>query len=313
MTSSHRIYDRIPYSPLPNRPIVTWPNGARLAVWIAPNIEHYEYMPPRHPQKEPWPRVPHPDIQQYSFRDYGNRVGVWRMAEAIEEFDVPCTVSLNLGVLEHFPEIRDLIVERDWAVMSHGIYNTRYLFGMSEHEERAFYQDNIATLLANTGLHLKGMLGPALTGTISTPDLMAEAGLLYHADWVLDDQPTPLLVEGDRKLITMPYSYELDDAPLFAKHFDGAYFAEACKRQFDRLYRDAEHTGLVMCIALHPFQIGQPHLIGYLREILEYMRGFDEVWFATADEIAEHYLTHHYDGALAYSNSHAAGGDPDAS
>lgn len=294
---------RVPHSGLPDRPPIVWPGGARLALWIAPNIEHYEYLPTRHPLKEPWPRVPHPDIQQYSFRDYGNRVCVWRMAEAMAEYDVRCTVSLNMGVLEHFPEIAQLIVDRRWDVMSHGLFNTRYLFGMSADEEREFYRDTAETLREHTGLTLKGMLGPALTGNPATPDLMAEAGLLYHADWVHDDQPVPLRVAGGRRLISVPYSYDLDDAPLLAKHYDGRYFADACKAQFDRLYRDAASTGLVMCIALHPFQIGQPHLVDYLREILDHVCGVDGVWYATADEIAEHYLRECYDDALAHAEA----------
>lgn len=295
--------ERVGYSPIVDRPVVRWPNGERLAVWISPNVEHYEYLPPHNPVKDPYVgRLPHPDIREYSSRDYGNRAGIWRMTDTLDKFGTRCTVSLNLGVLDHFPEIAELIRERDWSVMSHGIFNTRYIFGMSAEEELEFYRDSIETLKRHTGLQLKGMLGPAISGSYETPDLMAEAGLIYHADWVHDDQPVPIKVKQGR-LISVPYSYELDDAPMFFKHFDGEYFREICFRQFDRLYEAGKETAQVMCIALHPFEIGQPHNIGYLHDILEYISRFDDVWHATADEIAEYYLANYYDAEVAYAKS----------
>ena len=133
----------ITYSPIIDRPKIQWPNNARVALWIAPNIEFYEYQPPPNKYRNAWPRVPHPDVMHYSYRDYGNRVGFWRMLEVFDRYQVRATVSLNMAVLDHFPEIRDAMVERDWEFMSHGIYNTRFLFGLSEEEERAFYQDTI--------------------------------------------------------------------------------------------------------------------------------------------------------------------------
>lgn len=304
--------ERVAYSPIITRPRITWPDGARVAVWVAPNIEHYEFVPPPSPSgRNPWPRVPHPDIQQYSFRDYGNRVGVWRMTDLLDEFGVRATVSLNMAVLQHYPEIAELIRSRNWVVMSHGIYNTRYIYEYSAEEERAFYRDNIDTLRNFTGLQLKGMLGPAISGTVRTPDLMAEAGLLYHTDWVHDDQPVPIAVSSGR-LVSVPYSYELNDAPLFAKHYSGEYFAQSCRAQFDVLYAEGEGSGRVMCIPLHPFLIGQPHMIGHLRNVLDYITRHEGVWLTTADDIAEHYLEHAYHDAVAHGETFAAGARPAA-
>lgn len=291
--------ERIAYSPIVDRPRLTWPGGARVALWVAPNVEHYEYTPPpSHGGRTPWPRVPAPDVQQYSYRDYGNRVGFWRMTELLDEYEVRATVSLNIGVLDHYPEITEAMASRDWDFMSHGLYNTRYIYEYSADDERAFYEDTIESLRHHTGKQLKGMLGPAISGTEQTPDLMAEAGLIYHADWVHDDQPVPIAVRSGR-LVSVPYSYELNDAPLFVHHHDGAYFAEICKAQFDRLYAEGERTGMVMCIALHPFLIGQPHLIGHLRDVFDHIRSHDEVWWTTADDIAEFYLKNNYDQAVA--------------
>ena len=179
--------DRVDYLPMVDRPVIKWPNDARVALWISPNVEHYEYMPDNDGIRNPWPRTPFPDVQQYSYRDYGNRVGFWRMLEPLDKYGIKCCVSLNMAVLEHFPEIGEAMVQRDYDYMSHGIYNTRYLYTYDEDMEREFYRDTIDTLRLHTGKQLKGMLGPAISGSVRTPDLMAEAGLIYHTDWC----PTP--------------------------------------------------------------------------------------------------------------------------
>ncbi|MCS5658697.1 MAG: polysaccharide deacetylase family protein [Dehalococcoidia bacterium] len=293
--------DRVDYSPIIDRPIIKWPNGARVALWISPNVEHYEYMPDDDAARTPWPRTPFPDVQQYSYRDYGNRVGFWRMLETLDKYNIRSCVSLNVAVLEHFPEIRDAMVERNYDYMSHGIYNTRYLYTYTEEQEREFYRDTIETLKLHTGKQLKGMLGPAISGTERTPDLMAEAGLIYHTDWMHDDQPVPIKVKSG-KLISVPYSIELNDSSLLRdNHYEGDYFARICKAQFDQLYKEGAESGRVMCIALHPFLIGQPHRIKYLDEILSHIMSHDGVWQTTADEIADYYIENYYDDAVAHA------------
>jgi len=293
--------DRVDYSPIIDRPIIKWPNGARVALWISPNVEHYEYMPDDDAARTPWPRTPFPDVQQYSYRDYGNRVGFWRMLETLDKYNIRSCVSLNVAVLEHFPEIRDAMVERNYDYMSHGIYNTRYLYTYTEEQEREFYRDTIKTLKLHTGKQLKGMLGPAISGTERTPDLMAEAGLIYHTDWMHDDQPVPIKVKSG-KLISVPYSIELNDSSLLRdNHYEGDYFARICKAQFDQLYKEGAESGRVMCIALHPFLIGQPHRIKYLDEILSHIMSHDGVWQTTADEIAGYYIENYYDDAVAHA------------
>ena len=223
---------RVEYLPIADRPRISWPNGARVALWVAPNVEHYEYLPPRDPERNPWPRSPHPDVQGYAHRDYGNRIGFWRMLEALDRYDVTCTASTNLAVFEHYPDIGKAMADRGWEIMSHGIYNTRYLSSLSEEEEREFYVDCVETLRRHTGQQLRGMLGPAVSNTIRTPDLMADAGLTYHADWLHDDQPIPIHVEKGR-LVSVPYSIELNDVPVFLHHYDTDDFVAMVKAQFD--------------------------------------------------------------------------------
>ncbi len=293
--------DRVDYSPIIDRPIIKWPNDARVALWISPNVEHYEYMPDDDSARTPWPRTPFPDVQQYSYRDYGNRVGFWRMLESLDKYNIRCCVSLNMAVLEHFPEIGQAMVQRDYDYMSHGIYNTRYLYTYTEDQEREFYRDTIDTLKLHTGKQLKGMLGPAISGTERTPDLMAEAGLIYHTDWMHDDQPVPIKVKSG-KLVSVPYSIELNDSSLLRdNHYEGDYFARICKAQFDQLYKEGAESGRVMCIALHPFLIGQPHRIKYLDDILSHIMSHDGVWQTTADDIADYYNGNYYDDAVTHA------------
>jgi allantoinase len=288
----------VDYSPIIDRPPVRWPNGARVALWLAPNLEFYEYQPELTVYADQWPRTPHPDVMTYAYRDSGNRAGFWRMLEVFDQHRVRATVSINVAVLEHFPEVRDAMVERNWDFMSHGEYNTRYLFGASVEEERAFYRRTAEVIKRQTGKTLKGMLGPAFTATPHTPELMAEAGLIYHVDWFIDDQPFPIKVNTGT-MVGVPYSRLLNDALLFMNPgFEGDYFAQICKDQFDVLYREGADSGRVMCIALHPYLIGQPHRLKYLDEVLSYILSHDGVWATTADEIAEWYTTHHRDEHL---------------
>lgn len=292
--------NRVGYLPAIDRPRIEWPDGARVAVWVAPNIEHYEFMPPRDPRRNPWPRSPHPDVVGYSQRDYGNRVGFWRMLEALDEFDVRCTASTNLAIYDHYPEVGQAMTERGWEIMSHGIYNTRYISSLTNDEERAFYQESIDALRRHTGAELRGMLGPAVSNGPDTPDLMAEAGLSYHADWFHDDQPVPLHVESG-KLVSVPYSIELNDVPVFLQHHDTADFTRMVTDQFDVLYEEGAESGRVLCLAIHPYLMGMPHRIDELRRMLDHMLGHEGVWQTTAAEIADHFIDHHYDDFVTHA------------
>ena len=293
--------DRVDYLPLNNRPKIVWPGSARVAFWVSPNVEHYEYLPPLDGLRNPWPRTPIPDVQQYSYRDYGNRVGFWRMLEVLDHYKIRCCISLNMAVLDHYPQIRDAMVQRNYDYMSHGIYNTRYLNSYTEDQEREFYRDCTDTLKRHTGKQLKGMLGPSISGSPNTPDLMAEMGLIYHTDWNHDDQPAPLKVKTG-KLVSVPYSLEINDVPTFTEHgFTGEYFVQMCKDQFDRLYQEGAEGGRVMCLALHPYLIGQPHRVRYLDQILNYVMSHHGVWQTTADDIAEYYITNCYQEAVAHA------------
>ena len=290
--------DRFAYLPITERPLLRWPNGARIAVWVCPNIEHYEFMPGPVRVRDPWPRTPHPDVLGYSVKDYGNRVGLWRLFEVMDRYSIRCTVSLNLANFEHYPEIFEACERRGWDYMCHGIYNTQYLWNYPEDEERAFIEDCVETFRRLTGRRLAGWFSPAASHTLNTPDLVAQAGIKYFCDFYHDDQPTPLRVTGGH-LISLPYQMDLNDSNLFASFGEGKDFARMSRDMFDTLYAEGTGQGRVMCLALHPFIMGRPHRLRYLDEALRYIAGHDGVWFATGEEIADWYYATTYEAAVA--------------
>ncbi len=268
------------------RPRLQWPGGARLAVWIAPNIEFYEYLPARYPFRDQFSRMRHPDIMQWGFRDYGNRVALWRMAEVLAQYPVAVTASTNLCVFEHYPEIAQLVRRHGWEVLSHGLYNTHYLGLMDEAQEREFHALSAAIVREHTGQTLQGLLGPCVTNSAHTLGLMAGAGLRYHADWTHDDVPVAMKTAAG-ELWSVPYHYEINDAPLLEGHFDTDALVQVACDQFDALYREAGESGqgLVYCWPLHPYLIGQPHTVKALRRVLDHICSHAQVWHAQAADI----------------------------
>jgi peptidoglycan/xylan/chitin deacetylase (PgdA/CDA1 family) len=290
--------DRYAYLPITRRPRLRLPNGARIAVWVCPNIEHYEFLPGPIRVRDPWPRTPHPDVLGYATKDYGNRVGLWRMAEIMDRYNIRCTVSLNLANFEHYPEILEACARRDWDIMCHGIYNTEYLWGYQEDEERAFVADCVQTTRRLTGRKLAGWFSPAASSTLNTPDLVAEAGIKYYCDFYQDDQPVPIRVKQGR-LITLPYQMDLNDGVLYAGSGEGEDFLRIARDMFDTLYAEAADQPRIMCLAIHPYVMGRPHRHKYLDKALAYLAGHSGVWFATGEEIADWYYADHYDAVVA--------------
>lgn len=289
------LYDYWPYI---NRPKITWPNGARVAFWVAPNIEYYELDPPVNPSRGSWPR-PVPDVVTYSNRDYGNRAGHWRMMEVMDKYGVRGSVSLNVALCDHHPEIIAECKAREWEFFSHGIYNTRYCYGMDEAQERAIIEDAFATVEKHTGQKIAGYLAPALSHTERTMDLLAEYGVLYTCDLFCDDQPQPVNVKKGR-FISIPYSLEMNDIIVYNFNFQTPRrYTEMLKANFDQLYEEGAESGTVMCIPLHAYAVGSPHRIDGFEEALAYITGHDDVWVTTGREIAEYYYEHHYDDTAA--------------
>lgn len=300
MVSDPKLYKYWGYK---NRPKITWKNGAKLAFWVAPNIEFYELNPPKNPFRTPWAK-PNPDVTGYSMRDYGNRVGHFRMMEAMDKHNVRGSVSLSVAMCQHHPEIIEECVKREWEFFSHGIYNTRYCYGMDEAQERAIIEDSFKTVKEATGQTVAGWLAPALTHTERTFDLIAEYGIKYTCDLFQDDQPQPINVKQGR-LISMPYSLEVNDVICYNAYLQSPrHYGDVLKRQFDQLYQEGEESGTVMCIPLHAYLVGHPHRIKAFEEALKYITSRKDVWVTTAAEIADYYYENYYEEALSWHNKY---------
>jgi len=284
--------DLVPYSPILHRPRLAWPNGARVALWVCPNIEHYEWLPKFVRTRDPWPRSPHPDVLGYSQRDYGNRVGLWRLFAATDALGIRCTVSLSMAVIQHYPQILEAMEQRSWELMSHGIYNTRYHLDFSEAEERAAMLECRDIHRRLTGREQRGWFSPAITNTLNTFDLAAETGYQYCCDLYHDDQPFPVRTKAGN-LITVPYSVDLNDVIVWRRGEEIDAFAQQIRDHFDTVYAEGTEQGRVMCIALHPFWVGQPHRIRGFQLVMEYLLSHPGVWCTTAADIADWYTANH--------------------
>lgn len=293
--SDPELYEFWPYR---DRPKIVWPEGKTIAFWVAPNLEFYELDPPPNPVRKSWPR-PSPDVVGYAHRDYANRVGHWRMAEVMEKYGVKGSVSLSVALCQHHPEVVEHANALGWEFFSHGIYNTRYIYGMDEAQERAVIEDFIRTVREATGQTIKGWLAPALTHTERTFDLIAEYGLSYTCDLFQDDQPQPLHTRSGR-LMSMPYSLEVNDHyGFFIYNMSPREYARTLIRQFERLAREGEKSGTVMCIPLHSYLIGQPHRIGPFEEALKTITSDPRAWVTRAGDIADYFNQNYFDALSA--------------
>jgi allantoinase len=285
------------YSPIIERPPLALPEGARVAFWVGLNIEHYEVDKPSTSIFGGTAAL-QPDPLNYGWRDYGPRVGIWRMMDILDKHRMRASVLLNADVCERYPQIIREGKERGWAWLAHGKNNSIFEAGMSNDEERAYLTGVVETIARATSSQPKGWLGPALTETFNTPEILAELGLTYLLDWCSDDQPFPLNVKAGR-MISVPYSIEMNDVSLFVgKSLSGQDFAQMVMDQFDVLYEEGARSARVMCLALHPFIVSQPFRHKYLDKALEYIASHDNVWLTTSDEIAEWYFANGYDATV---------------
>lgn len=275
-------HGRFAYNPIVERPPLRWPNGAHVAVWVIPNVEHFRF-------ESTFPGSPDPgavpDVPSYAVRDYGNRVGVWRMMDVLDQHGIRATVALNAEVCDFEPQIIRAGNGRGWEWMGHGLSNSLRIPRLGEAEERALIQETVQRIEAGTGTRPAGWLGPGLGETMRTPDMLKQAGLEYVADWVNDDQPYAMQTVAGT-LYSVPYSMELNDKRIFeARGAPGEELQRIIQDQFDTLYREGEQNARVMAIALHPYLTGTPHRIKYLDQALAYVRRHEHVWFATGSEI----------------------------
>ncbi|MGW0179530.1 polysaccharide deacetylase family protein [Nocardia sp. NPDC003345] len=274
------------YSAIVDREPIEWPGGARVAFYVGLNIEHYELGKPS-TSIFPGTSALVPDPLNYGWRDYGPRVGFWRVLDSLDRHGIRASTLLNSDVVRHYPRIIEAGRERNWAWLAHGRNNSILQPDIAADAERAYLAEVIDTIGRATGTRPRGWMGPALSESPRTPQLLAELGLDYVLDWTNDDQPYRLRTPG---LLSVPYSVELNDNTLFlGTGLTGPDFVQIVRDQLDRLYEDSADSGRVMALALHPFVIGQAFRAGYLDRALDHIAGHPGVWLTTSDEIAVHY------------------------
>ena len=281
--------DRLAYSPISERAPLKLPDRARMVVWVILNIEEWDPTQPMPRTVLPPPAggSPSPDVPNWSWHEYGNRVGFWRFTKIFDEFAIPVVLAINGSALAAYPPIVHAARERGWEFVGHG-FTQRNMQKVAN--ERADIRKTREAIARATGTPPRGWLGPGLTETWETPDLLAEEGYDYVADWVLDDQPVWLKTRG-KPILNLPYTQEINDVAMIAVQKHAALeYRERALDQFEQIYADAADSARVMALVVHPYLMGAPHRVKYLRRVFEVIRKKSDVLFWTGAQIADWYL-----------------------
>lgn len=283
-------HGRYGYEPLPERRHFTWPDGKRLAVAICNNIEVFSFLSGLGSDSA---SVTAPQTtRNYAWRDYGNRVGQWYLFDLLDEYAMPASHNFNALLFEACPQIAERIMARGDEFVGHGRTNAERQDVLPEEEERRLIQEATATMKAHTGKQPAGWLGPYLTQTPVTLDLLKEAGYEYVLDWPADDQPFWMKTRAG-PILSVPYSIEVNDSPTMVFRQEGAAnFERTMIDQFDEMLLQSRKWPLVYTIVLHPFVIGQPFRLRALRRALAHIADArDDIWITTPGEIARHFAS----------------------
>ena len=278
--------ERISYSPISQRAPLALPDQARVAVWVIVNIEEWnprETMP-RTVLTPPAGGSPTPDIPNWAWHEYGNRVGFWRMLEVLDTLKVPATLAINGSAIRSYEPISKAALDRGWEFIGHGYSQKNMQKVPDEREDIRKTRDAIKDY---TGRPARGWRGPGLKETRETPDILGEEGVDYVCDWVLDDQPVWLKTRT-KPILNVPYTQECNDvAMMLIQHHTAAEYRNRAVDQFDQIYADAARSARVMALVVHPYIIGAPHRLRYFREALEHIRKHPNALFWTGERIRD--------------------------
>jgi peptidoglycan/xylan/chitin deacetylase (PgdA/CDA1 family) len=282
--------DRVPYTAIVDRPALTLPGGARMAVWVIVNVEDWgiERPMPRTVLPPPMGVPLLPDLPNWAWHEYGMRVGFWRIRDVLAKHGVTPTLAINGIVCKNYPRVAQSALDDGWEFMGHG-----YFQGPMHklEDQRAAIRDTVETIKAFTGKKPVGWESPGLTETYETIDLLAEEGIEYVADWVLDDQPVKISTTTGH-VVSVPYTVELNDIPMGAlQHMSQDEMVKRGVTHFDQLYKDSETITRVMAISVHPYLSGSPHRIGWLDRILAHVKQHNDVVIWTGEQIYDWYKT----------------------
>ncbi len=283
-----RHHGRYGYSPLRGRPNYTWPDGKKLAVYFALNLEHFSYGEGL--GAELAPGGPQPDILNFAWRDYGNRVGAWYLHDAFDELKLPMAALVNSAMYDYAPTLIAAHRQRGDEIVGHGRTNAERQGTLDEAAEAALIADATARLSKEEGRAPEGWLGPWISHSHATPDLLAEAGYRYLLDWCMDDQPVWFDCRGGKRILAVPYPQELNDIPaIVARKENASDFGDMIIDQFNEMLDLSEKRPLVMGVALHAYIVGQPHRLRHLKRALRHiLTRREEIWLTTPGAIARH-------------------------
>lgn len=285
-------HGRYEYSPIIARPDYDWPEGKRLAVYIALNIEHFSFgeglgHTPTTPGSQP-------DVRNFAWRDYGLRVGIWRIFDLFDELKIPACHLMNSTIYDYAPQIPQYIRQRGDEFLGHGRTNSEQQGDLPEDQERALIEETNDAFKEHEGEGLGGWMGPWISESLVTPDLLKECGFRYFLDWPCDDQPIWMKTRSGR-LLAIPYQIEINDSPaqLTRRHTVEEFTAMSIGH-FDELLRQSEQQPLVFSLPLHTFVMGQPHRLAGLRKILSHIVNhpqIDKIWLTRPREIYDHIVS----------------------
>lgn len=286
-------HGRFDYLPITRRPRWRWPGGAGLAVYLGFNLEHFAFGEGLGAMIGP--PSPQPDVLNYSWREYGNRVGAWRCLELFDALGLPAAALINTALYDHCPELVAACVARGDELVGHGHSNAERQGTLDEAGERELLLHCRALMEEHSGRAPEGWLSPWISESRVTPDLLAETGYAYTLNWCHDDQPLPMRTRGGQPLWAVPYPQELNDIPMIvARQMDAKDFAQLIVDNLDEMLeqtRAPDAPTLVMGIALHPYLVGQPYRLRHLRRALERVaaaRDAGRVWMTTPGAICRH-------------------------
>jgi peptidoglycan/xylan/chitin deacetylase (PgdA/CDA1 family) len=280
--------ERVAYSPIVDRPPLALPGGARVAIWTIVNLEVWDIARAMARQVLPAPtgQVLLPDVPNWSWHEYGMRVGFWRFKALYDRLGLRPTLSINARVCVDYPQVAAACRDAGWEFMGHAFEQ------MPIHkveDQAAMIGRAMDTLERFTGKRPVGWLGPGLTETYDTPELLAAAGVKYIGDWVYDDEPTTIST-ANGPLVTLPYTVELNDITMMiVQHHESPYFLQRCIDAFDRLHAEGAQRAKVMAIAIHPYISGQPHRIKYLEAVYDYVNDKGDVLHWNGEELLAWY------------------------
>jgi len=290
----HRRYgmdhNRYAWSMLAKRPPVAFPHGKRIALWVNVSLQYFPLNSTGKPFKAPGSlTMPYPDLRHYTLRDYGNRVGIYRILKALERYNVTATFAVNAALAERVPYLMNVLTGTGAEILAHGWdMDTLHYGGMSNEAE--LIDKTLTTLRGITKQPVTGWLSPARSESADTPDLLAARGIRYFCDWVNDDMPYAFNTAYGT-LVAMPLSYELEDQFILMnnQHSEASY-AEQVMDSFDALVAESlkdngAQGGRILSLSVHPWMLGQPHRTKYFERVLDYVMASPLVWTASASEI----------------------------